>query len=268
MTDTPTPETAASAAAFANDPENARALFEFGEKTLAEEREALHRARAELEDGLRTTLVLQAREVIGAAGHPKAKRTKLLKGLEPFNALRIERIIGKAAVEVAFNEATVKVGNMHANFEVERAAGLLIQRKLAAVAEVLQSEHWIYVAQTWVSTYQSQGFGAATYARNAAEGRADHFRHYGVEVDVVYVPGGPEVIEGYMVVAKLDSQVDVAIINARPGATFREQIKIALKRGVNIRVLNPYLPYGIEAKLGLDAFGNDLPGYTPDAPTE
>lgn len=40
--------------------------------------------------------------------------------------------------------------------------------------------------------------------------------------------------------------------------TLKEYVRRILKRGLNVRAVVPGLPYGIEAKLGLDYFGNDL----------
>lgn len=39
----------------------------------------------------------------------------------------------------------------------------------------------------------------------------------------------------------------------------KEQARFYLKRACNLRCINPFLPYGIEAKLGMDYWGNDIP---------
>ena len=43
----------------------------------------------------------------------------------------------------------------------------------------------------------------------------------------------------------------------KPVQSFKDQIKSCWKRGVNPRVYNPFLPAGLEEKLGLDYFGGE-----------
>lgn len=118
---------------------------------------------------------------------------------------------------------------------------------------------WIVWKRVPVSTFYSQGFGAERYAMASADGDADVARLYGVEVRVVPSPSDRE----YLVQVLVAGQRDIEILTRRPGPSMREQIRAALRRGANVRVLHPYLPPGLEEKLGLDHFGNDLPGYTP-----
>jgi hypothetical protein len=64
-------------------------------------------------------------------------------------------------------------------------------------------------------------------------------------------------IDEFRVMAYTD-QTGVEIIKRRPGVTLREWVRRCWKKGINPRVLNPYLPAGYEEKHGLDYWGNDL----------
>ena len=150
---------------------------------------------------------------------------------------------------------------------------------LAAQLTPEPGDLWVELDRVHSGAYRSQGFGAETYAKNAAEMEADMARQYpGIEARVreEFYPednqphpysafGGPTHRLGYFVAeAKVRETLDGEIISRGRAPTLREQIKLAWGRGVSPRVFNPYLPHGIEAKLGLDEFGHDLPGWKPD----
>jgi hypothetical protein len=125
---------------------------------------------------------------------------------------------------------------------------------------------WHELAQTWESTYNSQGWSARKYACAEAEGRADEARRHGVEVRVRTGGGedGREPAEGrahFHVEVLVASAVDVEVLRRRPGMPLRDWLKGCWGRGVNPRVYDPFLPVGLEERLGIDYFGNDLPGH-------
>lgn len=51
---------------------------------------------------------------------------------------------------------------------------------------------------------------------------------------------------------------EVEVVKRLPGLTLCEWLKLCMQLGANPRVYNPFLPHGLEAKLGLDYFGNDV----------
>ena len=171
-------------------------------------------------------------------------------------ALKLLTYVESSAVKEPFE---VESETTYAAWVVERDRLDTELRQFAATepfSDPQERTAWIVWKRVSISTYYSQGFGAERYALACAEGEADVARLYGVEVRVT--PSDRE----YLVEVLVAAQRDIEILTRRPGLSMREQIKAALKRGANVRVLNPYLPHGLEAKLGLDYFGNDLPGYT------
>ncbi len=48
------------------------------------------------------------------------------------------------------------------------------------------------------------------------------------------------------------------IVRRKPGLTLRDWVKAQWKRGVNPRVISPFLSPDYEAKNGLDYFGGEL----------
>jgi hypothetical protein len=160
---------------------------------------------------------------------------------------------------------------------VEAAAKLVKAAALRCTPE--PGDQWVELDRIHPGSYSTQGFGAETYAKNAAEMTADMARQYGnieVRIREEFKPedNQPRAYSGpfgstyrlgyYIVEAKVREKLDEEIINRGRSPSLREQIKMAWARGVNPRVYNPYLPYGIEAKLGLDEFGHDLPGWKAD----
>jgi hypothetical protein len=65
---------------------------------------------------------------------------------------------------------------------------------------------------------------------------------------------------GFNIFVQVAEPIDVEILRYKPDVTIREWLQFVLRSGCNPRVYAP-LPHGFEAKVGLDAFGNDLPGY-------
>jgi hypothetical protein len=107
------------------------------------------------------------------------------------------------------------------------------------------SVHWIYSG-----AYSSQGLGAATYTRKAAERHAMNIPAH-IKTDIDYNT------PGVTVYAHVKSETDVEIIKRKP-VDIRDQVKWCHKNGVSPRVYWPFLPHGYEEEVGLDHFGNDV----------
>jgi hypothetical protein len=128
------------------------------------------------------------------------------------------------------------------------------------------------------SSYSTQGWGAGTYARNAAELRGDVARFHGLTVEVVPVSKVIEVgtpvpstsktvtnfgtrtytIRHVEVYVHVRDELDLTILKYAPGLSLRESVRLCWKRGANPRVFNPYLPHGYEESVGIDYQGRDL----------
>ena len=141
-------------------------------------------------------------------------------------------------------------------------------RELAATIKPVAGELVVDLDEIWVSTYNSQGYGAVSYAKGAAEMRADIARVAGIPVEVVeesrpYNTGIPSVdrsgvYRSFHVVVRVLEDLDLQILKYSPSPSLRESVRLCWARGVNPRVYNPWLPYGYEKKEGLDYHGRDL----------
>lgn len=111
-----------------------------------------------------------------------------------------------------------------------------------------------------VGDYHTQGFGAERYARAAAEQLMDKALSFGVKARVERVVRPSTVIKSglvsFQVTAMVSDSIDVEIIKNKQ-ESLRDWLKNCWKRGVNPRVYNPWLPPGLEDKMGLDYFGNE-----------
>lgn len=132
-----------------------------------------------------------------------------------------------------------------------------VQERAAAEGVTLQpsGEVWSRVDSVCTSSYSSQGWGATTYARNAAEASADHYRAQGLRVEVRRRTAGRDLV--YFEVWAEASADEARVARLKPGQTLREWVRMCWRRGVNPRVYNPFLPHGYEERAGLDYFGND-----------
>src|SRR5208337_1662946 len=137
--------------------------------------------------------------------------------------------------------------------ELNGLAQLVEPETLPDGVELIQVD-WVYSG-----AYRSQGFGAMKYTREAAQSRADKGTHYGLKMEIRLI-GEPTscgygiTLQDYGIFANTDAD-GWDIITRRPGVPLKEWIKGCWKRGVNPRVYDPFLPYGIEERLGLDYLG-------------
>lgn len=132
--------------------------------------------------------------------------------------------------------------------------------QLAKVAEVRSGE-FRDVESVSSSTYSNQT-QPLEYARGSAEITAAMFARHGVETRVQERDrrNGDAftrswTLATYVVQAAIASDVDAEILRRKPGFTLREWVAACWARCLNPRVYNPWLPYGIEQKLGVDYQG-------------
>lgn len=174
-------------------------------------------------------------------GHPRTKRAFDLYRAETWLGERLEsvqepfRVLAKAAAEAA---------------ETKRDA---ITERLIALAphvELTPTPGAVGVyADSDRARFGTQG-NPDGYAKGFAEVMAEEVRRAGVAPTV-------ETTEyGYRVTVPLD-HVRVEALKHRRGLGTRDILKMCWKNGINPRVLMPF-PHGLEEKMGLDYFGNDV----------
>lgn len=132
-----------------------------------------------------------------------------------------------------------------------------VEEELRELAETLEPEssgelRKVYEVGTYA--YRTQGFGAAAYARGDARRHAAMLEMEGVEAEVREVPGsrdrwGIQSCE-FEVWARC-SELDHEIVKRRPAPPLKDQLQWCWDRGLNPRVFNPFLPHGLEEKLGV-----------------
>lgn len=124
------------------------------------------------------------------------------------------------------------------------------------------------VRTVWTSTYSTQGYGASRYARASADMAASELRTLGVDARIErrVLPGAPaargpwstyEPGEHFVVLAHLASIADVELVRRRK-VPLRAWVAACWAAGVNPRVYDPFLPAGLEERLGLDYQGRDV----------
>jgi len=117
--------------------------------------------------------------------------------------------------------------------------------------------------ETRAYDYWSQGYGACKYAHAAADRTADLARFYGVPCEVHEIErhrvGGQYPQESATYGVFVDTTpIGWEILKRKPGPGMVETVRLCWKRGVNPRVMYPFLPHGFEERHGLDFFGERL----------
>ena len=122
---------------------------------------------------------------------------------------------------------------------------------LAQAATPSREGEWRKLRSTDAGTYRTVGLGAAHYARQYAELLVDFARRL-VEAKV---EASSAFLEDFAVMVKTD-EIGLEILRRKTSHwTLREWLAGCWKRGINPRVLNPYLPPGLEEELGVTYFG-------------
>ena len=155
------------------------------------------------------------------------------------------------------NDVRLEYKSIQAIFDglKEKLHGILVEQEPEP-----SEDEWYPVTTSWVSTYSTQGFGANSYARGAAETRADECREGSPEIEIRVVYKNEENgLEEYVVEARVASTLEAQIVRLRmKPPRLRDWVKSCWARGVNPRVYQPFLPHGFEEENGLDYFGNDV----------
>jgi hypothetical protein len=131
---------------------------------------------------------------------------------------------------------------------------------LAEIASVVPGNDFILYDRCHASSYMSQGYGKERYAKGSVHLSLSALAENGFETKLEEKRETRE--SGFVSVeffgyVKVANSIDVEILKRKPLQTLRNWLKAAHKFGVEPRVYNPFLPYDIEEKLGLDHFGND-----------
>ena len=108
--------------------------------------------------------------------------------------------------------------------------------------------------------YWSQGYGACKYAKASAERVADKARFYNVPCEVHEIErhrvGGQYPQESATYGVFIDTTpLGWQILRRKPGPDITEIVRLCWLRGVNPRVMYPFLPHGFEEQHRLDFFG-------------
>jgi hypothetical protein len=111
-------------------------------------------------------------------------------------------------------------------------------------------DNWHELISVSNSTFSSQGWGADTYAKNAANLHADKAEFYGIKSRVDFKNQG-DGLHLYVVMVSVNDQVDIDIILKKPSVPLKDFVQSCYNRGVNPRVYQPYLPYDYEEKNGI-----------------
>lgn len=173
------------------------------------------------------------------------------KGKPPEDENKIFNIIGEAASKYAKDiEAEAKViynALIAKKTEIEPKLN-----SLAAVCEVVSGETEFVFRMTDGWMFSTQGLGAVHYARGLAESHADKARFHGLQAEIKEVQKHTNTI--FTVMVKLASDIDLEILKRKPEIPLRDWVENCWHRGVNPRVMNPFLPYDYEEKNNISFF--------------
>lgn len=164
----------------------------------------------------------------------------------PKKKLKSEAIVAKVRAEFQ-----PEVDWLSAEWRIIRRTFDELLRYYSLFADVPKSERMQHVTTHYKSTWSTQGYGAENYARNAAQQEIDRIEANGYTGELRVCPGGQ-----FEVLVNVATRDDWDILRLKPGLSLAEQIRLCWKRGVNPRVYQPFLPHGLEEKLGIDFQGN------------
>lgn len=130
--------------------------------------------------------------------------------------------------------------------------------RLAPKVEILPGPFRLFkLSRSYTYATQTDRIG---YARRAAHMTASELETHGVIARVEPAPKGEyPSFRDFRVEVAVESDLDVEVLRRLPGPSPREWLKACWRNGINPRVINPYLPHGLEAKLGIDHQGRDIP---------
>lgn len=147
--------------------------------------------------------------------------------------------------------------------------GALLEEQLDKAAESLPlpvTTDWNLVyelSENYFSTQTNSG----SYSKGLVEWEAEKLRRVGIDAQVRGSVKPPEFsqVAGfpcrrtiyYQVWAKTTT-IGYAQLGYMPSPPQRDFLQFMWRRGLNPRVYRPHLPHGLEEKLGLDFYGNDI----------
>lgn len=203
-----------------------------------------------------------------AAGYKAALEAAFKKAFprKRFGMDRAREVPGFAAIRDEWNAKGDAVIAAHTP-EKDRLEAALAEAAKVEMPAFQPELRLVHVCHA--STWRSQGLGVDRYTRNAAQAYVDKATHYGLRAEVR--PVGEASVCGhgirhqdYGVFADVD-ETGWALVDYKPEVPLRDWLKGCWKRGVNPRVYNPFLPHGLEEKLGIDFHGGDLPSHEAPA---
>lgn len=116
---------------------------------------------------------------------------------------------------------------------------------------LVETDEWKTVRHVSESDYSTIGIGARGYAQRTAEMEVSRAQQYGVQARMLETSRAR--VYGYDIQVKLSDAHWHALKNLP--VSVRDFLAQCWKRGINPRVLNPYLPAGLEERLGVTYFG-------------
>lgn len=209
-----------------------------------------------------------------AAEHEVAERLRVYSKVKSWKDLSDAEVRGKAGRRFESWEIHLICLEVYDRFWAEDRRRLAelhwVQHQIATLARVVKiepGEDWSQYRKIYGGSYSTQGLGADTYARGAAELEAVQIeiktgikaRVRKIEIPRPANPGWHYVhTSDYVVEVQVREGLDLKLIQYAPSIPIRDFMKACWSRGLNPRVYQPFLPYGLEAKLGIDYMGNDL----------
>lgn len=160
--------------------------------------------------------------------------------------------------------------SLMARYRAARTEKKWTERCIEVVARELRprpGDSWRIYRVVSGSTFHTQGFGADSYARGRAEIEAVELNvSTGIECRVVKVElprpkhHGPFYVHtsNWHVEARVAEDLDLEIMRHAPAPSLRDFVKACWSRGLNPRVYDPFLPHGLEERLGVDYQGRDV----------
>jgi hypothetical protein len=201
---------------------------------------------------------------------PEQNFEKLLAHANRFKKIFDEKC---AALEVEYKQALggkknsaiterfiTRAKELRAWYDTRDAAFEKALDRLAEMSTLPTSESPLRFRSVSSSTYSSQGFGASKYAEGDAQQSFDLATSCGAKAELRPIQRGSD----RWGVNYTDFEVWVCTTEAglemlrRKKVNLRDWMKACWARSVNPRVLNPFLPPGLEEKLGIDYYGRDV----------
>jgi hypothetical protein len=207
-------------------------------------------ARRALEGYRRAADAAFTERVVAAARELKPKAKKM-------SPTRAGKVLGDAYQPLK-DELVARWASGYAARKMAVDDAVEARRAHLASLEPIAGDEWFGLDETWESTYRTQGWGAKTYAKGAAEHRAMGYHNGspGIEIRVREEP--KEYSTDYHIEAAVACELEADIVKARfDPPSMRELVKMSWAAGLNPRVIYPSIPHGFEEEEGIDWQGRD-----------